>query len=336
MPRGAVLSKLSGSPGIQTTRPFLTAPSGALLHPSVSPSHPQSLRREIQAHRPRVDEVLERAGAIATIKSPEGEAVRLLLEKLSALWAALREETEQRQQLLDATYQVQQYYFDVAEVEAWLSEQELFLMNEEKGKVRGRRQGALGPEGDMGVAPSGRHGGGCAGWGVSAASTRPGSEAAPPPVHVPAAGGRVPGKASACPLLEAGSCSLALLPAAAEEGSMPHAPARTGRARRASEPVSGAPAPALCSPGGVQQGARSAGILAGGGGKRLLALLLGRLSCLPPLCLHVPLHAQDEQSTLQLLKKHLLTEQTVENYAETIAQLSRQCRALLELGHPDR
>lgn len=137
----------------------------------------QNLRREIQVHQPRMDEVLERAGAIATIKSPELDSVRLLLEKLLTLWAALREETERRQQLLDATYQVEQYYFDVAEVEAWLSEQELFLMNEEKGK--------------------------------------------------------------------------------------------------------------------------------------------------------------DEQSTLQLLKKHLMTEQTVENYAETIAQLSRQCRALLELGHPD-
>lgn len=45
---------------------------------------------------------------------------------------------------------------------------------------------------------------------------------------------------------------------------------------------------------------------------------------------------QDEQSTLQLLKKHLQLEQGVENYEESIAQLSRQCRALLELGHPDR
>uniref|UniRef100_A0A8C4PC79 Spectrin beta, non-erythrocytic 4 n=1 Tax=Dromaius novaehollandiae TaxID=8790 RepID=A0A8C4PC79_DRONO len=44
---------------------------------------------------------------------------------------------------------------------------------------------------------------------------------------------------------------------------------------------------------------------------------------------------QDEQSTLHLLKKHLMAEQTVENYEETIAQLSRQCRALLELGHPE-
>ncbi|KAL8220085.1 UNVERIFIED_CONTAM: Spectrin beta chain, non-erythrocytic 4 [Gekko kuhli] len=137
----------------------------------------QNLRREIQVHKPRTEEVLERAGSIATIKSPELEVVRELLERLSGLWGALQEGAEQRQQLLDATYQVQQYYFDVAEVEAWLSEQELFMMNQEKGK--------------------------------------------------------------------------------------------------------------------------------------------------------------DEQSTLQLLKKHLVTEQTVENYAETIAQLSRQCRALLELGHPD-
>ncbi|XP_075463101.1 spectrin beta chain, non-erythrocytic 4 isoform X3 [Ascaphus truei] len=44
---------------------------------------------------------------------------------------------------------------------------------------------------------------------------------------------------------------------------------------------------------------------------------------------------QDEQSTLQLLKKHLMLEQTIENYEETIAQLSRQSRTLLDLGHPD-
>uniref|UniRef100_A0A8C3JVV2 Spectrin beta chain n=1 Tax=Calidris pygmaea TaxID=425635 RepID=A0A8C3JVV2_9CHAR len=132
----------------------------------------QNLRREIQVHKPRVDEVLERAAAVASIKSPEAEGVRRLLERLGTMWGELQEQAERRQQSLDATYQLEQYYFDVAEVESWLGEQELLLMSEEKGK--------------------------------------------------------------------------------------------------------------------------------------------------------------DEQSTLQLLKKHLLTEQTVENYEETIAQLSRQCRALLD------
>ncbi|XP_028921012.1 spectrin beta chain, non-erythrocytic 4 isoform X2 [Ornithorhynchus anatinus] len=137
----------------------------------------QSLRREIHGHQARVEEVLERAGAVASLRSPEAEGVRQGLDQLRSLWGTLRDEAERRQQSLDAAFQVEQYYFDMAEVEAWLSEQELLLMSEEKGK--------------------------------------------------------------------------------------------------------------------------------------------------------------DEQSTLQLLKKHLLLEQGVANYEESIAQLSRQCRSLLELGHPD-
>uniref|UniRef100_A0A5F8GKG9 Spectrin beta chain n=1 Tax=Monodelphis domestica TaxID=13616 RepID=A0A5F8GKG9_MONDO len=137
----------------------------------------QSLRREIQGHRGRVEEVLERAGALASLRSPEAEVVSQGLERLQGLWSSLQEEAEGRQQRLDAAFQVEQYYFDMSEVEAWLGEQEVLLMSEETGK--------------------------------------------------------------------------------------------------------------------------------------------------------------DEQSTLQLLKKHLLLEQSVENYEESIAQLSRQCRSLLELGHPD-
>uniref|UniRef100_A0A5F8HJE1 Spectrin beta chain n=1 Tax=Monodelphis domestica TaxID=13616 RepID=A0A5F8HJE1_MONDO len=134
----------------------------------------QSLRREIQGHRGRVEEVLERAGALASLRSPEAEVVSQGLERLQGLWSSLQEEAEGRQQRLDAAFQVEQYYFDMSEVEAWLGEQEVLLMSEETGK--------------------------------------------------------------------------------------------------------------------------------------------------------------DEQSTLQLLKKHLLLEQSVENYEESIAQLSRQCRSLLELG----
>lgn len=49
----------------------------------------------------------------------------------------------------------------------------------------------------------------------------------------------------------------------------------------------------------------------------------------------MPSSHQDEPSTLQLLKKHLVLEQTIEDYAETIGLLSQQCRQLLEMGHPD-
>uniref|UniRef100_A0A4W6CZR7 Spectrin beta chain n=1 Tax=Lates calcarifer TaxID=8187 RepID=A0A4W6CZR7_LATCA len=137
----------------------------------------QTLQRELQGHRSRIEDVLERAGIIASIRSPEADCVRAGHDQLAQLWSLLWAETERRQLVLDAMYQAQQYYFDTAEVEAWLSEQELHMMNEEKGK--------------------------------------------------------------------------------------------------------------------------------------------------------------DEPSTLQLLKKHLVLEQTIEDYAETIGLLSQQCRQLLEMGHPD-
>ncbi|KYO40220.1 hypothetical protein Y1Q_0020194 [Alligator mississippiensis] len=137
----------------------------------------QALRRDLELHQARLEEVLERAGAAGAVPGPEAEAARQRRQRLAELWVQLQEAAARRQQLLDVTFQVQQFCFDAAEVEAWLGEQELLLMDDEKGK--------------------------------------------------------------------------------------------------------------------------------------------------------------DEQSTLQLLKKHLMLEQTIENYEETITQLSRQCRALLELGHPD-
>uniref|UniRef100_A0AAX7US49 Spectrin beta chain n=1 Tax=Astatotilapia calliptera TaxID=8154 RepID=A0AAX7US49_ASTCA len=94
----------------------------------------QNLQRELQSHRSRIDDVLERAGIIGSIRSPEADCIRAGHDQLSQLWALLWAETERRQLVLDAMYQAQQYYFDTAEVEAWLSEQELHMMNEEKGK----------------------------------------------------------------------------------------------------------------------------------------------------------------------------------------------------------
>lgn len=80
--------------------------------------------------------MLERAGALAALRSPEAEAVRCGQEQLQSAWAGLREASERRQHVLDAAFQVEQYYFDMAEVEAWLGEQELLMMSEDKGKVR--------------------------------------------------------------------------------------------------------------------------------------------------------------------------------------------------------
>lgn len=45
---------------------------------------------------------------------------------------------------------------------------------------------------------------------------------------------------------------------------------------------------------------------------------------------------QDEQSSVAMLKKHQILEQAVEDYADTVHQLSSTSRGLVAAEHPDR
>lgn len=57
------------------------------------------------------------------------------LNELGELWARLISETEQRHARLVEAHRAQQFYADAAEAEAWMGEQELHMMSEEKAKV---------------------------------------------------------------------------------------------------------------------------------------------------------------------------------------------------------
>lgn len=60
------------------------------------------------------------------------------LVELQDLWDQLIAETDRRHtRLMDAS-RAQQFYADAAEAEAWMGEQELHMMSEEKAKVRRR------------------------------------------------------------------------------------------------------------------------------------------------------------------------------------------------------
>ncbi|XP_069350480.1 spectrin beta chain, non-erythrocytic 1 isoform X3 [Eulemur rufifrons] len=95
----------------------------------------QTLQKEIQGHQPRIDDIFERSQNIVTdSSSPSAEAIRQRLADLKQLWGLLIEETEKRHRRLEEAHKAQQYYFDAAEAEAWMSEQELYMMSEEKAK----------------------------------------------------------------------------------------------------------------------------------------------------------------------------------------------------------
>ncbi|XP_053101861.1 spectrin beta chain, non-erythrocytic 1 isoform X2 [Hemicordylus capensis] len=94
----------------------------------------QTLQKEIQGHQPRIDDVFERSQNIVPDSSLNAEAIRQRLADLQQLWNLLIEETEKRHKRLEESHKAQQYYFDAAEAEAWMSEQELYMMSEEKAK----------------------------------------------------------------------------------------------------------------------------------------------------------------------------------------------------------
>ncbi|XP_066234364.1 spectrin beta chain, non-erythrocytic 1 isoform X4 [Saccopteryx leptura] len=95
----------------------------------------QTLQKEIQGHQPRIDDIFERSQNIVTDSSSlNAEAIRQRLADLKQLWGLLIEEAEKRHRRLEEAHRAQQYYFDAAEAEAWMSEQELYMMSEEKAK----------------------------------------------------------------------------------------------------------------------------------------------------------------------------------------------------------
>ncbi|KAH0622861.1 hypothetical protein JD844_025634 [Phrynosoma platyrhinos] len=94
----------------------------------------QTLQKEIQGHQPRIDDIFERSQNIVTDSSLNAEAIQQRLADLQQLWKLLIEETEKRHKRLEESHKAQQYYFDAAEAEAWMSEQELYMMSEEKAK----------------------------------------------------------------------------------------------------------------------------------------------------------------------------------------------------------
>ncbi|XP_064863417.1 spectrin beta chain, non-erythrocytic 4-like [Oncorhynchus nerka] len=93
----------------------------------------QTLQRDLQGRRARVEEVLDRAGIIASLRTPEVDFVREGAGHVRQLWEVLRLEAERRTVMLDVVLQAQQYYSEAAKVESWLAGQKLHLISEEKG-----------------------------------------------------------------------------------------------------------------------------------------------------------------------------------------------------------
>lgn len=65
---------------------------------------------------------------------PKADEVKELADGLKSNWSELKDLSNNFQEKLDVGLQAKKYYFDAAEAESWMCEQELFLLGEERGK----------------------------------------------------------------------------------------------------------------------------------------------------------------------------------------------------------
>ncbi|XP_071618431.1 spectrin beta chain, erythrocytic [Heliangelus exortis] len=124
---------------VQERLPLATSTEHGTDLPSVQrlTKRNETLQKELAGHEPRLAEVLSRgeaAVAAATGETQPSPELERGVRELRELWERLREEVTARHRRLREAGEAQQYYWDAAEAQAWVSEQELFMGAEEKPK----------------------------------------------------------------------------------------------------------------------------------------------------------------------------------------------------------
>ncbi|XP_022091369.1 spectrin beta chain, non-erythrocytic 1-like [Acanthaster planci] len=93
-----------------------------------------SLKTEIDGHELRITELCTRANTMVEEGHPQSEKIQTGIQELQDMWQQLLDAMKDRKAKLIDSEKAQEYYFNAAEAEAWMSEQELYMMAEERAK----------------------------------------------------------------------------------------------------------------------------------------------------------------------------------------------------------
>ncbi|XP_052768377.1 spectrin beta chain-like isoform X4 [Mya arenaria] len=121
---------------IEEKMPQATNPNygNSLLSVQLLEKKNQSLQTEIENHEPRIDSLVVTGEELIREGHPQSEEFTALMNDLLARWKELKDAVETRKDRLQLSDIAQQYYYDASEAEAWMSEQELYMMGEERAK----------------------------------------------------------------------------------------------------------------------------------------------------------------------------------------------------------
>lgn len=94
----------------------------------------QSLATEIDNHEPRINAICNNGQKLIDEGHELAPEFIERIKELTLKWQQLKDAVDNRRKQLDQSERVQQYFFDAAEAESWMSEQELYMMVEDRGK----------------------------------------------------------------------------------------------------------------------------------------------------------------------------------------------------------
>lgn len=84
--------------------------------------------------------MLQRGQQLVEAGEIDCEDIKEHLEHLQSSWDTLREAAARRLQRLRDTNEAQQYYLDAGEAQAWISEQEYYVISDEVPEVSSGRE----------------------------------------------------------------------------------------------------------------------------------------------------------------------------------------------------
>ncbi|XP_055307281.1 spectrin beta chain isoform X2 [Sitodiplosis mosellana] len=106
----------------------------SLFNVNVLKKKSHTLATEIDNHEPLINTICNNGQKLIDEGHEDAPKFAELIPELTRKWQALKDAVDERRKKLDQSERVQQYFFDAAEAEAWMSEQELYMMVEDRGK----------------------------------------------------------------------------------------------------------------------------------------------------------------------------------------------------------
>ena len=94
----------------------------------------EALHKDVENHETRIQQVCNDGEQMINEAHSRSEEFLNLINEVNDKWAALKEEIANRRHKLSEAEKIQQYLFDCAEAEAWMGEQELYMMTDEKAR----------------------------------------------------------------------------------------------------------------------------------------------------------------------------------------------------------